>query len=151
MRIFIIAAIATILAMTGAHAASVQIGRLACDVEGGTGLIFGSSKAVVCDFHRADGITEFYSGEINKIGIDIGVTESTHIEWLVFAANISDYSQGALKGNYIGASGEATIGVGLGGNILIGGSSRSFALQPFSVQAQTGLNIAVGLAGLTLR
>jgi len=151
MRIIIIAATAILMTITGAQASSVEIGRLTCDVEGGAGLIFGSSKSVECDFHRPDGSTEFYSGEINKIGIDIGITESTHIEWLVFAANISDYSRGALKGNYIGASGEATIGVGLGGNVLIGGSGRSFALQPFSVQAQTGLNIAVGLAGLTLR
>jgi len=151
MKIFIIAAMASLMAATGAQASSVQIGRLACEVAGGVGLIFGSSKDVECAFHRKNGSIESYSGEINKLGIDIGVTKGTHIEWLVFAASTSDYSTGALAGNYVGASGEVSIGVGLGGNVLIGGSRRSFALQPFSVQAQTGLNIAVGLAGLTLR
>lgn len=134
-----------------AYADSVQIGRLSCDVAAGVGLILGSSKDVSCSFYRDGQSTETYSGEINKVGIDIGVTESTRIEWLVFAANTSDYATGALAGTYVGASGEATIGVGLGGNVLIGGSRRSFALQPFSIQAQTGLNVAVGFAGLTLR
>jgi len=133
-----------------AAADDVQIGRLSCDVAAGVGLIFGSSKDVSCRFYRDGHPTERYNGEINKLGIDIGKTESTRIEWLVFAATTTRYDPGDLAGNYVGASGEATIGVGLGGNVLIGGSSRSFALQPFSVQAQTGLNLAVGLAGLTL-
>ena len=36
----------------------------------------------------------------------------------------------ALAGTYVGASTEATLGVGLGANWLIGGSHKSFALQP---------------------
>ena len=151
MKTLVMTACTTILLASGAHAASVEVGRLACDVAGGAGFVFGSSKSMTCTFHRSGHVNETYHGEINKVGIDIGVTEDTHIEWLVFAANASDYSHGALKGNYFGASGEATIGVGLGGNVLVGGSRDSFALQPFSVQAQTGLNLAVGLAGLTLR
>lgn len=151
MRILAAAALVALLATTpAAHAKDIQIGRLACNVASGFGLIFGSSKKVTCKFHREGKSTETYSGEINKIGIDIGKTESTHIEWLVFAATTTNYTNGALSGNYIGVTGEATVGVGLGGNILIGGSRKSFALQPFSVQAQTGLNIAFGLAGLTL-
>lgn len=145
------AAAAMILAPTAASAESVQVGRLSCTVAAGTGLIFGSSKKVACQFHRKGHKTESYRGEINKLGIDIGKTESTHIEWLVFAASSTKYRPGALAGNYVGASGEATLGVGLGGNVLIGGSRKAFALQPFSVQAQTGLNIAIGIAGLTLR
>ncbi len=133
-----------------ADTASVQIGRLACNIAGGYGLIFGSQKKVSCVFHRANGDTESYSGEITKIGLDIGKTNSTHVEWLVFAAADTRYTSHALAGTYVGASGEATIGVGLGGNVLVGGLKKSFALQPFSVQAQTGLNIAAGLAKLTL-
>jgi len=134
-----------------ARDASVQIGRLSCNVAAGVGMILGSQKKVSCTFHRDNGETESYSGEITKIGIDIGKTNSTHIEWLVFAAANTQYTSHALAGSYVGATGEATIGVGLGGNVLIGGLKKSFALQPFSVQSQTGLNFAAGLANLTLK
>jgi len=146
------AALALILSAGTASAASqVQIGRLSCTVAAGVGLILGSSKSVNCVFHKKDGGTESYSGEITKVGLDIGFTDKTYIEWLVFAATNHAYTGHALAGTYIGASGEATVGVGLGGNVLVGGLDKSFALQPFSVQAQTGLNLAVGLAGLTLK
>ena len=131
---------------------SVQIGRLECDVAGGTGMIVGSQKAVSCTFHRSNGDTESYAGEFTRVGLDIGKTERSHIEWLVFAATNTDYTSGALAGDYIGASGEATLGVGpSAATVLVGGLDNSFALQPFSVQAQTGLSFAAGLAELTLR
>ena len=129
----------------------VQIGRLSCEIAGGVGLILGSQKKVSCVFHRSNGDTESYSGEITRIGLDIGKTERAHVEWLVFAASKTKYTDHALAGSYVGASGEATLGVGLGGNVLVGGLDKSFALQPFSVQAQTGLSLAAGLAGLTLK
>jgi hypothetical protein len=34
--------------------------------------------------------------------------------------------------------------------VLVGGSNRTVTLQPLSVQAQAGVNLAVGVAGLTL-
>jgi hypothetical protein len=58
--------------------------------------------------------------------------------------------RGALAGEYVGASGGATAVVGVGANVLVGGSSRSVALQPLSVEGQVGLNLALGVAGLTL-
>jgi hypothetical protein len=39
----------------------------------------------------------------------------------------------------------------LGPNALIGGSRRGVILQPLSVQAQKGLNIAAGVAALALQ
>ena len=57
----------------------------------------------------------------------------------------------ALAGTYGGVSAEATVGLGVGANALIGGSENSIALQPVSVQAQQGVNVAVGVAALTLR
>ena len=69
--------------------------------------------------------------------------------WDVYAPTTKHFA--ALAGKYVGASGEATVGVGLGANVLVGGSNRTVALQPVSVQGQTGLNLAVGVAGLTLR
>jgi hypothetical protein len=57
---------------------------------------------------------------------------------------------GALAGEYGGVSGEATLGVGIGANALLGGSAKTIALQPLSVQTQQGLSIAAGVASLTL-
>ena len=154
--------IAAMLAVAAAAATTVtaqaqqsrtEVGVLECDVAGGVGLILGSSKKVSCTFFPAEGtlgVKETYEGEISKLGIDIGVTERSFIKWLVFAPS-KGYAPRALAGTYVGASGEATIGVGLGANALIGGSDRTIALQPISVQAQTGLNLAVGIASLTLR
>lgn len=126
----------------------VKIGVLECDVSGGIGLIIGSSKAVACTFENSEGQVEHYEGKIGKLGIDIGVTGETAMAWLVFAPG--KVNKGALAGSYGGASAEATIIVGLGANVLVGGSDKSIALQPLSVQGQTGLNIAAGLASLSL-
>jgi hypothetical protein len=143
--------LATAAVPADAAQARVQVGRLSCNVQGGVGLILGSSKSMTCVFHRDGHRNETYHGTINKLGLDIGVTRRTRIEWLVFAATNTQLRSRALAGNYVGGSGEATVGVGVGANWLIGGSRRGFALQPLSVQAQTGLNVSLALAGLTLR
>jgi di/tricarboxylate transporter len=56
-----------------------------------------------------------------------------------------------LAGKYVGASGSASLGLGVGANALVGGSHRSIALQPLSLEGQTGVNLALGIAGLTMR
>lgn len=126
----------------------VKIGSLNCVIEGGVGLIIGSSKEMVCRF-RGSGRSERYVGRISRLGIDIGVTKKAYMTWAVFAPGKTN--RGALAGSYGGASAEATIGVGLGANVLVGGFKKTIALQPLSVQGQEGLNIAAGIAGLRLR
>ena len=154
MKKLILAALAAVSMLAGAGnaqaAATVQVGRLSCDVEGGIGFIIGSSKDMTCYFYRSGHKTETYQGNIKKLGIDIGFTGKTHIEWLVFAATSTDVRRHALAGTYIGASAEATVGLGLGANWLVGGFDRSYALQPLSVQGQIGLNYSIAAAGLTL-
>jgi hypothetical protein len=55
----------------------VKVGVLTCSVEGGIGYMIGSSKDMECTFKRSGkGKTEHYSGNIKKLGIDIGVTGS---------------------------------------------------------------------------
>ncbi len=68
--------------------------------------------------------------------------------WAVYAPTNRRF--GALAGHYGGATGEATVGAGVGANVLVGGSSRTVTLQPISVQGQVGRNLAVGVAGLDL-
>ena len=52
--------------------------------------------------------------------------------------------------SYGGVGANASIGVGFGGNFLVGGPQNSYALQPISVQGQTGLNVAAGIADIQL-
>lgn len=102
-------------------------------------------------FERSDGLpNEIYSGVISKFGVDIGKTRTSNIAWAVFAPSKAVETTGQLAGGYGGISGEATIGVGLGANVLIGGFDKSIALQPFSLQTQIGLNIAAAVSSLTL-
>lgn len=135
-------------AASGAQAAGVKIGVLTCDVAGGAGWVIGSSKDVDCVFKGTRGRVEHYDGTIGKLGVDIGVTGDTRVAWVVFAPG--KMKSGSLKGSYNGASAEATVGLGLGANVLVGGFRQSINLQPVSVQAQTGLNVAAGVASLHL-
>ena len=127
----------------------VKVGLLTCDVEGGSGYIFGSNKGMECIFESTSGYAEDYSGNVRKFGIDIGTTDAATIKWVVFAPS-RDPGRGALRGGYVGVSAEATLGVGLGGNVLVGGFEDSIVLQPFSGQYQEGLNIAIGIGAMRL-
>jgi hypothetical protein len=129
--------------------ARVEVGVLACTVAPGIGYIVGSSKSLSCEFRRP-GADEFYRGRITKVGLDVGFTQRTEIRWAVLAPTRA-LPPASLAGTYAGVSAEATAGIGLGANALVGGSRRSIALQPLSVQGQTGVNLAAGVAGLTLR
>lgn len=146
------AAFALVGAAGAAQAAStVKVGVLTCDVEPGLGFVIGSDKALDCWFKPSKGgKSEHYSGSIKKLGIDVGYTAKTKIAWLVFAAQKAPNKKHALAGTYVGASHEVTLGLGLGGNWLIGGSNKSFALQPWSIQGQVGLNWSLTWTDLTL-
>ncbi len=127
-----------------------RLGDLNCIVDGGWGLLVGSSKDASCEYVKADGTTETYTGKLNKIGIDIGKTEDAYMTWAVFTRDDVDPGANALLGQYSGVSGELTLGIGLGANALIGGNGQSIGLQPLALQNNTGLNLAVGLASLNL-
>ena len=134
-----------------AAAQRVRAGLLTCDVSAGIGFIIGSQKTVSCVYApEPAGPQQVYSGSISKFGLDIGVTKQSAIAWAVFAPT-ANLRPGSLNGNYGGVSAEATVGLGVGANALIGGSSKNIILQPLSVQAQQGLNIAAGVAALQLR
>lgn len=146
----LIAASAMVLASSGtAMAATAQAGTLTCKGGAGVGLILGSKKHYDCVFKPVKGPTESYEGSVTKIGLDLGFTTNVTIVWAVFSS--SDLGPKALVGDYVGANADASIGVGVGTKILVGGSKSTISLQPLSVQGQTGLNIAVGVADLALR
>ncbi len=152
--LIITAAAAAVLACSpalSAQKAAVQVGLLKCTIAGGMGLIVFSTKKLTCVFDRSDKKpSETYSGEIKKFGIDIGATKVSKLSWAVFAPSQVGNKTGLLAGKYGGVSTEVTIGVGLGANVLVGGSRKSIALQPLSVQAQEGLNVAAAISSLEL-
>ena len=132
-----------------AKTSGIKLGVLNCEISPGVGLLVGSSKSVNCTFRNRSGRTERYHGSIGKIGLDIGVTGRGRAAWIVFAPG--NVGRSALSGTYVGASAQASVIVGLGANVLIGGFKNNINLQPISVQGQTGLNIAVGVASLSLK
>ena len=131
-----------------AQPAGVAVGTLTCNVAGGWGFIFGSSRALRCVFSHP-GFGEHYAGTISKFGVDIGYTQGAVIIWTVFAPTAS-LRPGALAGNYVGATGSATVGVGVGANVLIGGSNHTITLQPVSIDGSTCLNVAAGIGAISL-
>jgi hypothetical protein len=135
---------------TLAQGGRIKAGTLTCDISGGIGLIITSHKDVTCMFTPSQpGPREVYVGGINKFGLDVGATAGGEMVWAVYAPTTRRF--GALAGNYSGATAEATVGAGLGANVLVGGSDHTIALQPLSVQGQAGLNVAAGVAELILR
>ena len=156
-RSFILAgvAIATLVAsFAGAHAQQpmqrVQVGVLECRGGSSVGFIVGSVTKLGCVL-RIDGLPEDrYVATIRKVGVDLGITQETALAWGVFAP-VARLGPGDLAGTYAGAQGSAAVGVGAGGNVLVGGSDNSIALQPLSVQGQVGLIVAAGLESLELR
>ena len=145
MRPAAIVLAAVSIAPTAAQPVRVKSGILDCDVSGGWGFIIGSQKTVQCLFTPDQpGPREPYVGAITKFGLDIGATGRGQMVWVVYSETTA--GRGALAGNYGGVTGEATIAVGLGANVLVGGSNRTIALQPISTTEQSGLNLAVGVA-----
>ena len=151
---FVVLAVAAAVALPAPTMAQApdrtRAGTLTCDISGGIGMIIASKKEVTCMFTPSGpGPREVYVGSITKFGLDVGATAGGEMVWQVLAPSTRKF--GALAGHYAGASGEATVGAGVGANVLVGGSDRTVTLQPVSVQGQVGLNLAVGVAGLDLQ
>ena len=128
----------------------VQVGVLECRGGASIGFIVGSVTNLGCVL-RAEGMPEDrYIATIRKVGLDPASPRKSALAWGVFAP-VARLGPGGLSGDYVGAQGSATLGVGVGGNVLVGGSANSIALQPLSVQGQVGVSVAAGLESLELR
>ncbi len=148
-------AAAALLAIGAAPASAqsnVRVGTLSCNIDPSVSFIIGSVRNMSCTFRPSvrGAKPATYSGSVRRLGLDVGFSGKGGMVWGVFAPS-AKVGQGALRGTYVGASAGATIGVGLGANVLVGGSNNTIALQPLSVEGQTGLNLALGVAGLTLQ
>jgi len=128
----------------------VRAGILTCNVDSGWGFVLGSTRDLRCTFTHDNGPIEQYTGHINKFGVDIGYMAGGVIVWAVVAPT-SNVGHGSLQGDYGGVTGSAAVGVGGGANVLLGGMDESFALQPLSLEGSSGLNVAAGIAQVTLK
>ncbi len=143
--------LAVVLTWPALAQAKLRAGTLTCSGGSGVGLVLGSKKEYSCIYKSASGRhSEDYTASITKIGLDIGVTDNSVIVWTVLASTDVIEPRG-LAGNFAGASADVAVGLGGGAKVLVGGSNNSIVLQPLGVQGQTGLNLAIGVAELSIR
>ncbi len=128
----------------------VQLGVLNCRGGASVGFVVGSVTNLGCVLTGTGRPDQPYVATIRKVGLDLGITEETALSWAVFAP-VNYSGPGDISGNYAGAQGSASVGVGVGANVLVGGSQNSIALQPLSLQGSVGLSVAAGLQSLELR
>jgi hypothetical protein len=128
-----------------------QVGMLTCKLNPSIGFIIAGHQTMECRFVQNPPFPpQAYEGALNTIGLDIGFTAGGVLGWAVFAPTVGA-AAGALAGEYVGASGDIGLGLGVGANVLIGGSGRTFALQPVSLEGSVAVNVALGVSGLKLR
>lgn len=145
-----LALIAGFFAASAVAQSSVRVGTLACDVSAGIGLFVVQKQTLRCTFRpEGGGLVDSYTGKIDEFGVALGEVAAGHLVWGVIAP-APGLPKGVLAGTYAGIGAQATLGVGLGTNVLVGGTGRAFSLQPISVEGQTGLNIAGGVTTVTL-
>jgi len=151
-RFAVLGALALVAAASVSPSAAqsrVRAGTLDCHSIESMSYVIGSVAHFRCVFRPSVGRPQLYRATIRRYGVDLGFTRTSSVGWLVFAPT-RRVGRGDLAGTYGGVSAGATVGIGVGANALVGGSRNSFALQPLSVQGQTGLNVAAGIARLEL-
>src|ERR1700682_6397902 len=117
-RSFILAGVAVTMLVASLAAANaqqpmqrVQVGILECRGGASVGFIVGSVTNLGCVL-RAEGLPEDrYVATIRKVGLDLGITQESALAWGVYAP-VARLGPGDLSGNYAGAQGSASIGVG---------------------------------------
>jgi Protein of unknown function (DUF992) len=127
-----------------------QTGMLTCKLNPSIGFIIAGHQSMECSFVQNAFPPEAYQGALNTVGLDVGVTAGGVLGWAVFAPTVG-IPAGSLSGEYVGASGDIGLGVGVGANVLVGGSGRSIALQPVSLEGSVAVNVVLGASGLQLR
>jgi hypothetical protein len=143
------ALVASVATANAQQQQGVRVGVLECRGGQNVGMVIASATTLECFFRSEGRRPEPYLAHVSRFGVDLGVTENTSLAWAVHAPT-RRVGRGDLAGNYGGVGGNVSFGIGGGGNLLWGGSQNSFALQPLSLQGQTGVNVTGGVVGLDL-
>jgi hypothetical protein len=126
------------------------IGVLECEGGQNVGFVVGSVTSLECVFQGEGRRPEAYVATVHRFGVDLGFTQQTKFSWAAYGPT-NEIGRGGLAGRYGGVGANASVGVGFGGNFLLGGAGNAYELQPVSVQGQTGLNVAAGVADIELQ
>lgn len=116
---------------------AVRAGVLQCQGGRNVGFVVGSVTSLECVFQSEGSRPEPYIATVHRFGVDLGVTEQTQFSWAVDAPT-NRLGRGELAGNYSGVGANASVGVGFGGNFLVGGAENAYALQPSACKARPG-------------
>jgi hypothetical protein len=147
----VVAAVAAIFASSPASAQHFErVGTLECSVAPNVSYVVGSHRTAGCTFYALNRRElHRYRADIGRIGVDLNVSAGGVLVWAVHAHNRRLF-RGDLRGAYTGASGNIALGLGLGGNVLLGGSNNTVALQPVSGEGNIGVGVSLGAARLVL-
>ena len=149
-KMFGIATVALVASFASASAQQgVRVGVLECTGGQNVSFVVGSNSTLNCVFQSEGGRAERYTANVRRFGLDLGFTENTTVQYTAFAPS-ARMGRGALAGTYGGVGSNASVGIGFGGNFLLGGNANQYTLQPISVQGQTGLNVTAGIVELQL-
>jgi hypothetical protein len=129
-----------------------QVGSLMCKLDPSVGFIIAGHQPMQCTYtpSLATVPPQYYDGAINTIGADIGGNTGSVLGWGVFAPT-AGVPPGALAAEYVGVSGDVGFGIAGGANVLAGGTGRTYALQPLSVQGSSAVSAVLGVSSLKLR
>lgn len=136
-------------ATSGSAQVSAEVGVLSCDVSAGIGLIIEQKQKVSCTLSNGNGLSQQYKGSIDQYGLELGETTGGQMTWTVLAATTT-VEPGALAGTYAGAEADASLGLGAGVQVLVGGTGQAFTLQPLAVDTEKGTALSAGVETLTL-
>ena len=138
------------IAAVGPAWSNTQLGLLKCDTSIGIGEILVRKQTMNCIFTHSDGKSENYTGTVHQYGVEIGMVKEGHLAWAVFAASPAS-GAGLLAGKYGGVDAAVAAGIGLGADVLVGGTGKAFSLQPFAVEGEPGIGIAAGVEQIELK
>ena len=158
LRKYLLLAALGVGAIFSEHAAAqswTQVGTLSCRVDPNIGFIIVGHQPMQCVYTQAPSAVpqmppQSYDGALSTVGLALGVSTGSVLGWAVLAPT-SGVPAGALAGEYVGVSADVGLGLGAGANVLLGGSNRTVALQPLSLQGSTAINVIAGVSSLKLR
>ncbi len=148
-RLAPLAGAALVLMIAGPAWSKTQVGMLKCDTSIGIGEILVRKQTMTCVFTHTNGKTENYTGKIHQYGVEIGMVKEGHLAWAVFAVSPAS-GAGVLAGKYGGVDASVAAGIGLGADVLVGGTGKAFSLQPLAVEGEPGIGIAAGVEQVEL-
>ncbi|MGJ5178642.1 DUF992 domain-containing protein [Bradyrhizobium oligotrophicum] len=140
----------SVVPLAQAHAnRPMRAGVLECEGRRTSGRLVMSQARLRCVFRSQGRQPERYVAKVRRYGLDLGLTDETRMAWVVNAP-VNDFGRSELRGRYGGLAANAAALVGFGGSFLVRDTDRAAALQPISLQGQTGLNLAAGITEVEL-